>query len=44
MHGPVHSLLVAAAVVTASVGCTVPTKRPVKPRTPIEQLLISEAI
>ena len=28
----------------AIVGCSVPTKRPVYPRTPIEQLLISEAI
>jgi len=32
------------AIGVAVVGCSVPTKRPVHPRTPIEQLLISEAI
>ena len=35
---------IAAALLVATVGCSVPTKRPVAPRTPIEQLLISEAI
>jgi hypothetical protein len=36
--------LLAATIFVAATGCSVPTKRPVYPRTPIEQLLISEAI
>jgi len=39
-----HSAVIAAVALALTAGCSIPTKRPVKPRTPIEQLLISEAI
>lgn len=39
-----HALAIAAVGLVLASGCSMPTKRPVKPRTPIEQLLISEAI
>jgi hypothetical protein len=39
-----RSVLLAAGAALAVASCSIPTSRPVMPRTPIEQLLISEAI
>jgi len=39
-----HNVVIVAVTLMFAAGCSMPTKRPIKPRTPIEQLLISEAI